>query len=242
MRILIISDIHANIVALEAVLSDTESYDAVWCLGDLVGYGPDPNACIECVSNLPNLVCLIGNHDQAALGKIPLSRFNREAGEVVAWTIQELTEENLDFMRSLPTKVVAENFTLVHGSPQQHVWEYILDLQTANRSLDIIETDYCIVGHSHLPLVFYRAPDDPLAKLYPTPWKGCLNLTPKMILNPGSVGQPRDRDPRSSYAILDTSEMTWEPHRAEYEISRVQARILEAGLPERQAIRLMGGW
>ena len=117
MRVLIISDIHANLTALEAVLEHANDRDAVWCLGDLVGYGPDPNECIELVAGFPNSICLIGNHDQAVMGEIPISRFNTDAGAVVAWTQSILTEQNQAFLNTLPSKVTLEGYTLAHGSP-----------------------------------------------------------------------------------------------------------------------------
>lgn len=242
MRVLILSDIHANLTALEAVLDAAGPHDAVWCLGDLVGYGPDPNECVEQVRSLPELLCLIGNHDQAALDMIPLSRFNRDAGDVAAWTQQVLTEENKNFLHSLPSKIVFDRFTLVHGSLDQPVWEYILDPHTANRSFDVLKTEYCLVGHTHLPLIFHRLPEETITISMPVEWGEAIPLTQQMILNPGSVGQPRDRDPRACYATLDLEANTWEMKRISYDISQVQLRIREAGLPERQALRLTAGW
>ena len=242
MRVLVISDIHANITALEAVLDAALPYDTVWCLGDLVGYGPDPNECVELVRSLPDLLCLIGNHDQAALDMIPLSRFNRDAGEVAAWTQQTLTEENKDYLRSLASKISLDQFTLAHGSPNQPVCEYILDTHSADRSFAAFNTDYCLVGHSHLPLIFYRPPESNFTVKKYVDWNQAMDLLPKMILNPGSVGQPRDRDPRPSFAILDIEANTWEMKRTDYDIHEVQQRILDAGLPERQALRLAAGW
>lgn len=242
MRILIISDIHANLTALDAVLADTGSFETVWCLGDLVGYGPDPNECIERVREFPDLLCLIGNHDQAALGIIPLSRFNREAGAIAAWTGQILTKQNIEYLNSLPTKITLDDFTLAHGSPNQPVWEYILDPGTADRSFDALKTPYGIVGHTHLPTVFHRPPNGNFSKLKSIQWDAAMPLDPDMLLNPGSVGQPRDRDPRASYAILDSEAKTWEMFRVDYDITQVQIRILKAGLPERQALRLTAGW
>ncbi len=242
MRVLVISDIHANLSALEAVLDVAEAYEAVWCLGDLVGYGPDPNDCVELVRSLPNLLCLIGNHDQAAIGMIPLSRFNREAGAIAAWTRQKLSGENIEYLRSLPSKITTQNYTLAHGSPNQPIWEYVLDQHTADRSFDALKTDYSLIGHTHLPAIYHRPPGDTFSKTRRIKWEGEMALSPKMILNPGSVGQPRDRDPRASYAILDTEANTWEMRRIAYDVARVQARILEAGLPERQAQRLNSGW
>jgi diadenosine tetraphosphatase ApaH/serine/threonine PP2A family protein phosphatase len=242
MRVLIISDIHANLTALEAVLDAAPEVDGTWCLGDLVGYGPDPNECVERIQALPELLCLIGNHDQAAMGEIPLSRFNHDAGSVVAWTQDNLDESNLTFMRTLPSKVTLEHFTLAHGSPNQPIWEYILDPLSADRNFEAFETDYCLVGHSHIPLIFQKPFEDAYTMIKPIAWEEPMELSPRMIMNPGSVGQPRDGDPRASYAVLDTEAGTWEMHRAGYDVKEVQVRILKAGLPERQALRLIAGW
>ncbi len=242
MRILVISDIHANLSALDAVLEDAGEFEAVWCLGDLVGYGPDPNDCIRRIRGLPGLLCLIGNHDQAALGNIPLSRFNSDARQVVAWTMEALNEESRTYLRSLPSQILTPPFTLAHGSPRQPVWEYVLDYHTADRNFDILETDYCLIGHSHLPLVFVRLPGEEHSASLGVPWDAPLTLAPQMMINPGSVGQPRDMDPRAAYALLDTEALTWEARRVSYDVAGVQLRILQAGLPERQALRLIAGW
>jgi predicted phosphodiesterase len=242
MRVLVISDIHANLAALEAVLADAGPFDAVWCLGDLVGYGPEPNEVIERVRRLPGLMCLIGNHDQAALGIIPLERFNSDAGAAAAWTMDHLLPENSAYLRSLPSRITFEDFTLAHGSPRQPVWEYILDLQTADSNFDSFSTNYCLIGHSHLPLIFHRLKGDSQAGLLEIMWDSPMELVPRMILNPGSVGQPRDMDPRAAYALLDIRAGTWRARRTEYDTGRVKDRMLEVGLPERQALRLLAGW
>lgn len=242
MRVLVISDVHANLTALEAVLADAGPYDAAWCLGDLVGYGPDPNQCIDRVRTLPELICLIGNHDQAALGKIPLSRFNLEARQAVDWTQKTLTEDNVNYLLSLPSRVNLDGFTLAHGSPRQPIWEYILDPQTADMNFDVFNTDYCLVGHSHLPLVFHKPDPKSHSSPEPIPWGEDMALSPRMIINPGSVGQPRDMDPRAAYALLDTESRTWSAKRVEYNIADVQQRMMDVGLPERQALRLSAGW
>ena len=242
MLVLVISDIHANLTALDRVLEDARSFDAVWCLGDLVGYGPDPNECIARVRQLPQLTCLIGNHDLAALGSIPLHRFNTDASASVSWTRDHLSEVSTAYLQTLKAKTSAPPFTLAHGSPRQEVWEYILDHHSADRNFDVLETDYCLVGHSHLPIAFVRYPGESYCLPVQLPVGIPMSLTPRMILNPGSVGQPRDLDPRAAYALLDLDSMSWEPRRVAYEVAGVQERILEAGLPERQAIRLVGGW
>jgi predicted phosphodiesterase len=242
MRVLVISDIHANLTALEAVLTDAGTFDEVWCLGDLVGYGPDPNECIELIKTLPNLHCLVGNHDHAALGLIPISRFNQDAQSGIKWTMEVLTQEHKDYLQSLPAIITLENFTLAHGSPREPIWEYILDVHLAEANFGLIKTDFCLVGHSHLPLIFFRSDHQdftiPIAPHENEPFQ----LEPRMILNPGSVGQPRDLDPRAAYAILDLEDQTWELNRTSYDITDVQLRILQSGLPERHATRLVAGW
>src|SRR5512138_2030522 len=127
MRTLIISDIHANLTALEAVLADAGSFDAAWCLGDLVGYGPDPNECIERIAGLPNLQCIMGNHDAAAVDIIDIETFNLEARKSVLWTQERLTPANKEYLKNLPERINLDDFTLVHGSPYKPIWEYLLD-------------------------------------------------------------------------------------------------------------------
>jgi len=242
MIILVISDIHANLTALEAVLEDAPEYDSVWCLGDLVGYGPDPNECIDLLASLPDFQCLIGNHDRAALGLIPLTRFNYDAHQAAAWTQRTLTPTNLTFLEELPETLEKDHFLLAHGSPRNPIWEYILDPFIADRNFTFMQHDYALVGHSHLPLVFSRPSDEEMAVNIPVHPNKEIEMEPHMILNPGSVGQPRDMDHRAAYAILDTDALTWIVHRTDYDIASVQLRILEAGLPERQALRLNAGW
>jgi diadenosine tetraphosphatase ApaH/serine/threonine PP2A family protein phosphatase len=242
MRILIISDIHANSTALEAVLADAGEVEAVWCLGDLVGYGPDPNECIARVRGLPNLVCLLGNHDAAALHQIDTDNFNPDARTAIEWTRQALTPEAYAFLQSLPEKVVVDLVTLAHGSPRQPVWEYLLDTRTATLSFNYFDTPYCLVGHTHLPVVYYMPDENRTARLIVPEAFMQMTLAPRAVLNPGSVGQPRDRDARAAYAVLDTAQNTWEFRRVAYDISSVQKRMEATGLPERHIQRLAAGW
>jgi predicted phosphodiesterase len=242
MRILVLSDIHANLTALEAVLADAGEVDATWCLGDLVGYGPDPNDCIFRVRQLPNLVCLIGNHDAAALNQIDVNSFNPEARRAVLWTQETLTPANVDYLRELPERVVLESVTLVHGSPRQPVWEYLLDTRTATHNFSYFDTPFCFVGHSHLPVIYQLNDGRVQASLIVPNPQAAFMMKPRAILNPGSVGQPRDHDPRASYAIYDSDRSTWEYRRVRYEISLVQARMRQAGLPLRHIQRLSAGW
>jgi diadenosine tetraphosphatase ApaH/serine/threonine PP2A family protein phosphatase len=242
MNTLIISDIHANLTALEAVLADAGPVEAVWCLGDLVGYGPDPNECVERIANLPNLQCILGNHDAAALRHIEVDTFNPEARTAILWTQQRLTPANLAYLENLPETLRMDHITLVHGSPRQPVWEYLLDTRTATLNFDYFDTPYCFVGHTHLP-VMYLLPDDTASALLVVPEHTTqIELAPRAILNPGSVGQPRDRDPRAAYALLDMEQYTWECRRVAYDIAGVQERMRAAKLPDRHIQRLSAGW
>lgn len=242
MRILIISDIHANLTALEAVIADAGPVNATWCLGDLVGYGPDPNECVERVRGLPNLTCLLGNHDAAALGQIDIESFNPDARVAIHWTRSMLSADSFSFLRDLPGTAVINHMTLAHGSPRQPVWEYILDTRTATLNFEYFETPYCLVGHTHLPVLYYLPDESRIARLMVPDATMQLTLAPRTILNPGSVGQPRDRDPRSAYAIFEPEQNLWEYHRVHYNIQEVQERMEVAKLPERHIQRLAAGW
>lgn len=242
MRVLIISDIHANINALEAVLLEAGAVDAVWCLGDIVGYGPDPNQCVERVRNLPNLTCILGNHDAAALDQIDITAFNPEARQAITWTQQALSDESIKFLKSLAETAVVGDVTLAHGSPRQPIWEYLLDTRTATLNFDFFRTPFCFVGHTHLPVLYYLPDDTRAARLLVPDNFTQTTLTPRSIINPGSVGQPRDRDPRSAYAIYDTDLGTWEFRRIAYNILDVQDRMRKMGLPDRHIQRLSSGW
>src|SRR5512142_889123 len=159
MRILVLSDIHANLTALETVLADAGAVDAVWCLGDIVGYGPDPNECVARIRGLENLVCLLGNHDAAALSRIPIETFNQDARRSIEWMQEVLTKETFAFLSELPETVVTGQVTLVHGSPRNPVWEYILDLHNAAQNMEYFDTQICMVGHTHLPIAYTTDPE-----------------------------------------------------------------------------------
>ncbi len=243
MRIAVISDIHGNLEALEVVLRDMAAWGAeeVWCLGDTVGYGPDPEVCVHQVQSAARL-SIPGNHDYAVLGKISVDDFNPEARKAILWTRKQLSEEALAFLGGLPERRVEGDFTLVHGSPRHPIWEYVLSLSAAVENFAYFDTKYCLIGHSHIPL-FFQMPDDGHC------WGGAIDAGTKLpldegrwILNPGSVGQPRDSDPRASYARLDTNEMSWELVRLPYPVEKTQAKMREAGLPERLIARIAFGW
>ncbi len=244
MRYLIISDIHANLTAFETVLADAgpigEAYDFVWCLGDVVGYGPDPNECVDLLRSMPHL-CLAGNHDWAALGRLDIRSFNADARKAVQWTRDTLTDNNLAYLEALPTTFVLGNFTLAHGSPREPVWEYILDPLVAALNFSHYQTTYCLVGHTHTPVTFKNV-DGTCEAVAPEYQVESKLDQARQIINPGSVGQPRDSDPRAAYAILDIEHVSFEYRRVEYDISAVQKRLRKADMPERLITRLEHGW
>jgi predicted phosphodiesterase len=246
MRVLVLSDIHANLAALEAVLEDAaqQDYEAVWCLGDIVGYGPEPDACVTRI-RLLRAVTVVGNHDWAVVGRMDVGDFNPEARRAVLWTREHVSGENLAWLGALPSRpLVQGEYTLTHGSPRDPVWEYVLFPSAARANLEVISTPFCLVGHTHVPAVYVWPQGAPSA--------GALTLTPgqavalhadwRAILNPGSVGQPRDNNPRAAYAILDTEDATWLPLRVPYHVEVTQAHMRAARLPERLINRLSVGW
>lgn len=243
MRILIISDIHANLAAFETVLEHAKGkWETIWFLGDLVGYGPDPNECIALMREQEHF-SLSGNHDWAVLGRLDLASFNDDARIAISWTQDELTEDNLAYLEELESKVIKDGFTLAHASPRHPVWEYILDPTTANANFEYFDTDYCLVGHTHVPVIYVKdnfgkslpfAPDYDVAV--------SLDHSVRLIINPGSVGQPRDNDPRASYAILDTDSMTWQHQRVAYPIEVTKEKMQKQRLPSKLISRLDYGW
>jgi len=241
MRYLIISDIHSNLAAFEAVLADAGPFDKVWCLGDMVGYGPDPNECVERLRGLPH-VCVAGNHDWATLGKLDTEDFNPDAKRACLWTREQLSSSNLEYLEALPRSLIEEDFTLVHGSPRHPIWEYILNPSIAQANFEHFDTRFCFVGHTHVPVIYRDNPNRACDALIPSPGARLALGEDRLIINPGSVGQPRDGDPRASYAILDSDKLTLEYRRIPYPIETTQARMVERGLPVRLIMRLAYGW
>lgn len=245
MHVLVVSDIHANLAALDRVLEDASgAYDTVWCLGDTVGYGPEPDACIARIRSLAALT-VVGNHDWAVLGRMDVEDFNPEARRAVNWTRDQISAENLAWLSDLPNQpIVRGDFTLTHGSPRDPVWEYVLYPAVAQANFEHFTSRFCLVGHTHVPaLHLLQGNGAKVRSLTLSPgealvlqdgWRG--------ILNPGSVGQPRDSDPRASYALLDTEALTWEIRRVAYPIEVTQAHMRAAKLPERLINRLAYGW
>jgi predicted phosphodiesterase len=242
MRYLIISDIHANLPALEAVLADAVPFERIWCLGDITGYGPYPNECIARLRQFP-LTSLAGNHDWAIIGKLDLGYFNREARAACVWTRNALTPDSLAFLESLPSLTVEAGYTLAHGSPGQPIEEYILDPLSAAQNFANFKTRVCLVGHTHWPVAFFQAEgfEQLCIQLAPS-WNQPLPLNSgRWIINPGSVGQPRDGDPNACYALLDIDTGEWEYCRVAYPVADTQRRMREAKLPDRLIDRLSQG-
>ena len=243
MRVLVISDIHANDTALQAVLADAGQVDETWCLGDLIGYGPDPNQVLERLRGLPHLRCIFGNHDGAILHRMELESFNGDARTSLNWTESVLTPANVNFLRSLaPLDEVPGVVTLAHGSPRDPTWEYVLTTLAARLNFAHFKTPLCFVGHSHIQSLFELDEAEDRVVTSPNRVGQTVPLERRSIANPGSVGQPRDRDPRAAYAIFDPDVRTWEARRVDYDVTRVQKRIRDAGLPPRHALRLAEGW
>ena len=244
MRILLISDIHANLVALQAVLKEAAPIERIWCLGDVVGYGPSPNECIETLRQF-DLLCLAGNHDWAVLDKLDLEEFNPDARRAAEWTRAQLTEPNREWLLGLPERVPtqAEKFTLVHGSPRYPIWEYVLTAAIARINFDFFDTHTCLVGHTHVPVIYRYDLANYSASAETLPEGEPMSLVAdRLMINPGSVGQPRDGDPRSAYAILNLDAQTVTHHRVEYDIRATQARMEKYDLPLRLISRLSYGW
>ena len=244
MRCAVISDIHANLAALEAVLKDIgDRVDRIWCLGDIVGYGPDPNECVERVLE-EDIVGVVGNHDWACLGKLDLGGFNPDARRACYWTMEKLKPEHKEFLDRLPASLVLGEFTLVHGSPRAPIWEYVTQPDLARENFAYFDTRVCLVGHTHVPLAFHLPAED--SSTCQRRWLSGQVLLQlghgRWILNPGGLGQPRDGDPTAPYFILDTEEMTLELRRVPYPFEKTQKRMEKAGLPANLILRLAFGW
>jgi len=248
MRTLILGDIHSNLIALQAVMADAEErggFNQIWCLGDTVGYGPDPRPCLELLRHYP-LLAVAGNHDQAATGQLGVEEFNGPAAEAALWTAQQLTEEERDFLSGLPLTTTFEDFTLVHGSLREPLWEYLLTEESAVATFKLLSTRYCLVSHSHISFICQEIRGNPTFIDFTEDQKFSLTGEPsneeRWIINPGSVGQPRDQDPRPSYAIYDSGQGgVISRHRVSYDIGETQERMRQAGLPQRLIERLNYG-
>ena len=242
MRYLILSDIHSNLAALEAVLADAGPYDKIWCLGDVIGYGPQPNECIARLRALPHS-CVAGNHDWAAINKLDISTFNPEARLACLWTREQLTPDHWEYIESLSEKLIEGSFTLVHGSPRHPVWEYITHPSVAAANLASFDTQYCLFGHTHVPMVYVASGSRKETETFTMPTNEPIPLPEqRCLINPGGVGQPRDGDPRAAYVLFDSEANTMEHHRVDYPVEATQQLMMARHLPERLATRLMFGW
>jgi predicted phosphodiesterase len=242
MRVAVISDIHANLHALETVLGeiDEESPDAVWCLGDLVGYGPRPNECCARVRELAD-VCLVGNHDLVALERLSVEDFNTEAAAAARWTRSELDSESRSFLESLQPSADLEHAQLFHASARDPVWEYVLTDEAALATLVLTTAPVVLVGHSHVALSI-ALQDGALLTGGLAPDGMRVELEgPRFLLNPGSVGQPRDGDPRAAWLLLDFDARFASFRRVAYPIERTQREMRDAELPEALSARLAIG-
>jgi predicted phosphodiesterase len=242
MRIGVLSDIHANLEALDAVLEhlDRDAPDLLVCLGDFVGYGPDPNACIERIR--PRLAAaVLGNHDAAAVGLRPIDDFNLMAQQAIAWTQGVLSDGSRAYLAALPEREVREGLLLVHGSPRQPVEEYVLDSRRARASFVSGDFRMAVVGHTHQPAIFEEVSNRVSTKGLLPGVPFALKPTHRYIVNVGSVGQPRDGDPRAAWVLVDTEAPAATLHRVAYPIHATQAKMEAAGLPAPLIERLVLG-
>ncbi|MCH8026048.1 MAG: metallophosphoesterase family protein [Chloroflexi bacterium] len=243
MRIAIVADVHANLASFQAVLQHAEeggALDAIWCLGDTVGYGPQPNECLDLLRSYEHLA-VAGNHDLAACGSMSVEEFNDAAAKAALWTEKQLTPSSRKYLQSLALVARRDEFTLVHGSLREPEWEYLLSSSQARAQFALQETRYSIVGHSHMPFVCREAePAAPTLLFAPDGERAGLTEQ-RLILNPGSAGQPRDGNPRVGYALYDTDAAAVTFARVEYDIAATQRAMKKAGLPRWLSDRLSEG-
>ncbi len=243
MRLAIISDIHSNCEAIDNVLEDMNKIDKIFCLGDIVGYGANPNYCIEKIKKI-KCKCIAGNHDFGAIGRANIDYFNFEAREAILWTLHKLNKDNINFLSNLGKKIIIEdNVFAVHGSPREPIWEYILDKNIASLIFKNYKFKIYFVGHSHLAGCFSLDEDNNQIEYNALSNGGCIEILRKKryIINCGSVGQPRDGNPKASYGIYDTNLKKVVINRVSYPINQTKKKIINAGLPRILAERLSIG-
>ena len=240
MRTLIVSDIHSNLIALDAVIAAAEEdgpIDQAWCLGDIVGYGPWPLETVRRVRSL-DAMSITGNHDAGAVGRVTLDDFNYYAAQACRWSGAQLDDEAREYLAGLPETIHEDGFTLVHGSPKDPLWDYLFGYPQAIEAWDRAITDDVLVGHTHYQFAAEagRGLEQPGPQGLTVP-RGFARL----VVNPGSVGQPRDRDPRAAYAIYDDAARTLTLKRAWYDVAATQRAMADANLPEPLITRLSAG-
>jgi predicted phosphodiesterase len=241
MRVAVLSDVHSNLAALEAVLADVDQngVDEIWCLGDLVGYGPEPDACVALIAERTS-ACLAGNHDLVVSGAIAIDVFASDAGAAARWTAAIIAPETRAVLDELRPSGERAGVELYHASIRDPIWEYVIDNHTAAVCLELQQSALALIGHSHVPLIYGYVDDEFVGGLAPGGTEVMFEGGP-FLFNPGSVGQPRDGDPRAAYLHLDMDahRATW--RRVEYDIEATQKAIKEAGLPRRLGSRLSDG-
>lgn len=238
-----LADIHGNLPALQAVILDAQrsgGFDVVWFLGDLVGYGPHPDECVEYLRQYP-LTGVAGNHDLGAIGEIGLNRFNADAAMACLWTQRTISTSTAVFLRGLPRLLRLPPFILAHGSPRDPVWEYVFSPSQALGLGMLCAEPHYMVGHTHVPAIFSMTAASPPPGVE-LEADGGVRLRGRLLLNPGSVGQPRDGDPRASYALLDDSSETMLFKRVAYDVEATVAEMRRRGLPHRLGLRLRAGY
>jgi diadenosine tetraphosphatase ApaH/serine/threonine PP2A family protein phosphatase len=235
-RVAVLSDIHANLVALDAVLATVGTVDAIWHLGDVVGYGPEPDGVVARLSGL-GAVGVAGNHDLAAVGGDQIEWFNPDARAAMEWTRRRISPTTRQWLTDLPSRRRSAEFSLVHASERDPVWEYVTSVAIARANLAVLGTRYGLHGHTHLPMVWTER-DGRVEAIAPRSGATYTLTEDRALLNPGSVGQARDGDPTAGYLVIDADAglCTW--RRVAYDIPAVQAAMIEAGLPRRLADRL----
>lgn len=242
MQIALVSDIHSNLAALEAVLDALPDHDQLWCLGDTIGYGPRPNECLAHMRERSTHT-LTGNHDLASLGEVSLADFNALARQANQWNNRQLEPGLRAYLHERPAMMTAEpGATLAHASPRDPIWEYILDVGTALDNLDHFSSPLCLVGHSHVPMIFAMHRDGRVDFTHAEAGQ-VVQIRPdsRYIFNPGSIGQPRDGDPRAAYALWDTTAGSLRFERLPYDIAVTQQQMRAAGLPALLIERLQYG-
>lgn len=239
MHLAVLSDIHANLAALDAVRDDLPDVEELWVLGDIVGYGPQPN---EVIARLQEMGArsVMGNHDGAAIGDVDIGWFNPDAAKAIRWTAEVVDPNARAYLAALPEVRREGELTAVHGSPRDPTWEYITDTAVAGANLASFDTRLCLHGHTHVPIIF-RADDGQVRAVPATPGAPISVDAGRLLANPGSVGQPRDGNPAASYMVIDTEAQTVEFRRVSYDVAATQRAMREVDLPPRLVERLSYG-